>query len=231
MSAVIIDTETTGKDEPEAIEVATLEIVTLDPWELGRAECERFYPTRRDRIDLGASATHGMTLADVRGCRPSSEYRLPAGVEYVVGHNVDFDVLAIGSPEVKAIDTCAIARHLWPQFDSHSLFACLFALAEPYARLHVRSAHGALPDVHACAELLREIVTQREIGTFEELFALSERCRVPETWPFGKFRGQPLANADYGYVAWVLTKMSPGPDPYLRRALEARFRGAIGRAG
>lgn len=230
MTAVIIDTETTGKDAPEPIEVATLAVVTLAPFELGRAECERFYPSRRDRIELGAMATHGITIAELRGCRPALDYKLPAGVEYVIGHNVDFDLGAIGNPPVKAIDTCAIARHLWPHFDSHSLFACLFALAEPYARLHIRTAHGALPDVHACAELLREIVTQREVGTFADLYALSERCRVPAVWPFGKFRGQPLESADYGYVAWVLTKME-NVDPYLRRALQERFRTGIGRAG
>lgn len=228
MTAVIIDTETTGKDDPEPIEVATIAVVSLEPFEIARSECERFLPSRP--IALGAMATHGIVRSDLEGCRPASSYALPDGVEYVIGHHVDFDVSAIGNPPVKAIDTCAIARHLWPHFDSHSLFACLFALAEPYARLHCRTAHGALADVYACAELLREIVTQRQVGTFEELYALSERARVPETWPFGKFKGRPLAEADYSYVAWVLTKME-NVDPYLRRALQERFRGGIGRAG
>jgi exodeoxyribonuclease X len=220
--AVILDTETTGKEDPEPIEVAMLHVASLSPLTFGQSFSERFYPRRKQRIELGAMATHGITLGDLDGCRPAEAFALPHGVEYVIGHAIDYDIGAIGSPAVKAIDTCAMARHLWPKFDSHGLFACLFGLVEPYARTHARASHGALADVLACGELLREILRVKPCATFEELFALSERCRVPTTWPFGKLKGQPLAAADDGYVRWVLTKMDPPPDPYLRKALEAR---------
>ena len=50
MSAVVLDTETTGKNEPIVpVEIATVEIVSLEPFCCGTRTVERFDPLYGDR--------------------------------------------------------------------------------------------------------------------------------------------------------------------------------------
>lgn len=216
MSAIILDTETTGIDEPVVpVEVAYREV----GWPLGsvRAEfCRRFNPGRR--IMAGAMATHHIIEADVADALPFALFRFPPGVEYLVGHNVDFDWKAIGSPDVRRICTLALSRHLWPDADSHSLGAMLYRLSLPLARVMVPQAHGARADMVMCEYLLALILNERpRVTTWEEIWQWSEVARVPTVMSFGKHKGQRIADLPRDYVAWLLRQ--DDIDPYLIRAL------------
>ena len=48
-------------------------------------------------------------------------FRLPEGIEYLVGHNVDYDWKVIGQPEIKRICMLALCRSFFPALDSHSI--------------------------------------------------------------------------------------------------------------
>ncbi|MDW2753129.1 3'-5' exonuclease, partial [Acinetobacter baumannii] len=52
-------------------------------------------------------------------------FRLPEGVEFIVGHNIDYDIKALNKcgPAIKAktICTLALARDVWPDLTSHKL--------------------------------------------------------------------------------------------------------------
>ena len=51
-------------------------------------------------------------------CPPASNFRLPKDLQYLIGHNIDFDWQAVGQPDVKRICTLALARKVWPEADA-----------------------------------------------------------------------------------------------------------------
>ncbi len=143
MSALIFDTETTGLREPQVIEAAWLRITSLTPLATSDAYEQRFRPNKP--IDFGAMATHHITDEDLAHCQPSNSFRLPDGVQYLIGHNIDYDWGVIGQPDVRRIDTLALSRLLWPETDSHKQTALLYMLDRPFAKQHAPAAHWACP--------------------------------------------------------------------------------------
>jgi exodeoxyribonuclease X len=243
MIAAFIDTEGTGLLEPEPVEVA-LYIVPDGPrhWPVDRnmLVTRRYEPSKP--IELGAMATHHIIPCDVRGCPPSSSFVLTPAVKYIVAHNADYDWGVIGKPEVKRICTLALAKRLWPELESHKLAALMYARfgATPEIRDRVKQAHGAEADVlmlfDVWCELLDE-ATRRELlwpnTTWEEVWQLSEKARVPLRMEFGKYGPNTpeggtqgmliefLRLHDRGYVGWLLSGKCDqvNDNPYLRKAL------------
>lgn len=217
MSAIIFDTETTGLDAPEVIQAGWLEIdLAATPQNVGF--CSNFKPSKP--ISLGALATHHIMDEHLVDYPPSSSFRLPEGVEYLIGYNVDFDWSAIGKPEVKRIDVCAMCRALWPEADSHSQAAMIYFLHRQRAHDMLADAHNALTDVFNCAAILRKVIAKAgPFETFEQLWQASEKMRVPTVMPFGKHKGMPIAKVPADYKRWLLAQ--PDVDPYLTKALRA----------
>lgn len=234
MNACILDTETTGFKEPQVIELAYMGPL---PWFTSAApiSVRRFRPTKP--IDLGARATHHILASDLRDEEiwPGS-WSPPPGTEYLVGHNVDFDWRAIGEPAIARICTMHLARHIWPELDSHSLGALTYAFTEPEeARELLRGAHGAGRDVELLCRVLTQILRERpELLTWQDLWALSEVARTPVFMTFGKYgpdseyakhNGGPMRCADvrrrdFGYYQWLFDKCDQvREDPYLAKAL------------
>lgn len=214
--ALILDVETTCKDNPELVQVAW-----INPADSTEEYCENFRP--EGKISLGALATHHILPEELEGCRPSSEFRLPE-VEYLIGHNVDFDWRAIGSPQgVKRICTLALARWLYPEADSHSLGAMMYHIFPgAVARGLCRDAHDALADVKMCGMLLHhQLEEMRGRGiptdTWEEIHLASEAARIPKIMPFGKHKGAPIHLMPPDYKRWLLGQ--PNVDEYLAAAL------------
>ena len=217
MSAIIFDTETTGLNEPTLVEAAWLEVLHPRTLARGREYCARFNPGKA--IEFGAMATHHITNDDVEGMPPSSRFRLPDGVEYLIGHNVDFDWAVIGKPEVKRICTLAFSRTLWPE-DSHSLGAMMYRLEPITARDALRKAHSADADVEVCWRILNHIVEKiGEPATWEEVWIKCEAARIPTVMTFGKHKGVAIKDVPRDYKSWLLRQ--PDVDPYLEKALRA----------
>jgi exodeoxyribonuclease X len=144
-------------------------------------------------------------------------FSLPSDVDYLIGHNVDFDWELIGKPKLKRICTLALARKVWPDLDSHNQSALLYHLERATAREQLRNAHSALTDVGICAAILNHICQQLGVNTIEDLYAESEIARTPTTMPFGKHKGMLLAEVPKDYKKWLLTQQDI--DPFLKKAL------------
>jgi exodeoxyribonuclease X len=241
VSAIILDTETTGIDAPDVIELVWLPLVSTFeasprrlvipglPQDLAGAGVSRFRP--RKPISLGAMAAHHIIEDDLVD-KPEwpGSWELPGGTEYLIGHNVDFDWQAIGSPAVKRVCTLALARRLWPDLDSHSLSAMTYhLLPHAEAREGLRGVHGAMTDAWLCHALLAaELCMMPAIASWERVWAASEKARIPTHFTFGKFgpqNGKPglsiedVRQIEPSYISWCLTKCDQCKDEYWQRAL------------
>ena len=213
---IIFDTEATDKNNPVIIEAAWLELTSLDPFTTANPWVQRYNPGKP--ISLGALATHHILDEELVDCPPSSSFALPIDTEYMIGHNVDFDWLAIGSPDIKRICTLSLARKLWSDLDSYSQSALLYFLKRQSAKELLKNAHSALADVGICAVILQRAIEQLGVKTIEDLWDQSELARVSSVMPFGKHKGLPLSEVPSDYRRWLLGKTDI--DPYLRNALE-----------
>lgn len=221
MTAVVLDTETTGFDEPQVIELSCTALLPekLEGVRASKCTTKRFKPTKP--ISLGAKAAHGITEEDLQDFDPWPGSWLPIpGTKYIIGHNVDYDWRALGSPDVERICTLAISRYTWPSIDSHSLGAMMYHLfPAKAAQQATRKAHSARADVLMTVQLLQRLLAHHfpEGFTWAQVHTLSEKARIPLTMPFGKYKGRPIAEVPLDYRSWLLRQ--DDVDPYLFKAL------------
>lgn len=228
---IILDTETTGKVDPQPIQVAWMEIQFLDTEKYpgGGFETvhhsnfvEGYRPSKP--IEFGAMATHHIVDEDLVFCKSWDEAKIPEWAGYMVGHNVDYDWKVLGlPPDIKRICTLALARWAWPDAESHSLSALTYMLSQDrrFTRSQLQRAHDAAVDVNLTADLLFEIMKAKKIDwNPEALWSASQIARIPTTMPFGKHKGTKIKDLPKDYINWVLRQ--DDVDPYLRKALEDR---------
>lgn len=229
MSAYIIDTETTGIIDPVPVQVAWINVTSL------LANCgefeEKFRPGKP--ISFGAMATHHIIESDLEECEPFSSFRLPEDCHFLISHNIDFDWLALGKPDVKRICTLAMARSLYPDLDSHSLGAMSYALNPPGGhediRENLRNCHDALSDALMTLELLRLLVRKLNIlypVDFNQLWEESELARIPKIMSFGKHKGMKVGDVPSDYRRWYSSQ--PDADPYLLKAWKMQTGQVVG---
>ena len=223
MNAIILDTETHDMNG-YPIEISYSPCAFVDgALKVGHElNFDEFFSCP-EPINLGAMAVHHILESDIAG-KPSFEtFRLPAGVEFMIGHNVDYDVKAVQKCdpkiEVKAIFTLALSRMLWPNA-SHSLGALYYQISEDKekARKHLRNAHSAKWDIFFTGVLLEVLVGELGIKDMNSLYMMSETARIPKTITFGKHKGTNIEDLPSDYKAWLLRQ--DDLDPYLRKALK-----------
>lgn len=222
MRVYCFDTELTDRENGEIIEAAwerfaapagllgpEFDLIPISPATGLLGVDDRFEARYRPEkpTTFGALSVHHILPNELEECPPSSSFRLPEDAQYLIGHNIDTDWTAAGKPDVKRIDTCAIARHLWSDADSHSQSALLYRLlgATPETRAALKNAHSALADVQNNIRLLEKILeTKSEITTWSALWAFSEECRIPKICTFQRYKGIPLEELPLDFVGWVL---------------------------
>lgn len=229
--AIVLDTETTGKTEPQVIEFARAD-VTVEPsvngmlFHLGAATVERYKPTKV--IELGALAVHHIIDADLADCPAAPDnFNLPS---VIIGHSVDYDWKTLGSPDVKRIDTYALAREAWPGLDSYSLGALTYHLHQPSAaRDLLKNAHSAEVDIGLCFNVFVSAMSilLPSPKSWTDIWRVSEEARFPKEMPFGKHRGVAIGDLPRDYVAWLMgedtkaereQRQEDRVDPYLVQA-------------
>jgi exodeoxyribonuclease X len=221
MTAIVLDFETTGLKEPQATEAAWIRLESIQTLTVAEEFLQRYKPSKP--IELGALATAHILDEDLVGCPPHTEFALPAGTTYIIGHNVDYDWNVIGQPDVKRICTQALSRALWPDADSHSQSAMIYLHYRAQAREMLQGAHAALDDVRNCRMLLIVILMELNlrngvaVSSFEKLWEISEEARIPTVIRFGKHSGSKIADIPADYKRWLLGQTDV--DPYLRKAL------------
>lgn len=222
MIACIFDSETTGLNDPQLVEAAYLQLAAIPGLPVAREFIQRYKPGKA--IELGALATSHILDEDLVDCAPHTEFGLPAEVEYLIGHNVDYDWGVIGRPEIKRICTAALSRRLWPDADTHTQSEMIYLHYRSEAPGLLRNAHAALDDVKNCRLLLIKILDAlaaelgRPVADLEELWTISEDARIPTVIGFGKHRGAKFAELPAGYRRWLLNQ--PDLDPFVRKALQ-----------
>ena len=221
MRAVIFDTEVNGLEAKEVVELAYCQADLIDgKFTRGNIFSDRYKPSKP--FEAGAVAIHHIIAEDVEKSDPSSEAKIP-DCEVIIAHNVDFDAEVVNNTTAKRICTLALCRHLWPQFKSHSL-SCVFLELRGISFSTVsiiEEAHSAGTDVFILTRVLETIIEQTEVKSMDQLYELSEKARIPEHMPFGKHKGEPIADIPTSYVQWLLKQTDV--DPYLRKALSGRI--------
>jgi len=212
---LIFDTETTGKNDPILIEAAWIEVLDIPSFQLGASFCERFNPGKP--IELGALATHHIYDEELVDCPPASSFALPPNCEYLIGHNIDYDWNVVNQPNLKRICTLALARKVWPNIDAYSQSALVYYLDRKNAKTILKNAHSAEADVMICASILKQLCTTMKVTSTEQLWTLSEEARIPSVMPFGKHKGELIADVPMDYKRWLLNQ--DNIDPYIKSAL------------
>ncbi len=216
-NAIIFDTETTGKNEAKMIEAAWIQLDSIDPFATSSSFNQRYNPGKP--IEFGALATNHILDEELIDCPSPETFELPQGLEYLIGHNIDYDWNIIGQPNIKRICTLALSRRAWPTLDSHSQSALFYYLSRSTAREVLKNAHSALADVKICAVILESTCKALNISTIEDLYTTSEAARIPSHMTFGKHKGVAIADIPRDYKTWLLNQ--DNVDAYLRKALEA----------
>lgn len=236
--AIILDTETTGLDSPDVVALANTNTLESPHNLSGSVALQLFKPSKP--ISLGAMATHHIIDEDLVDCPPwPGRWTPPDGVQYLIGHNVDYDWKAIGQPHLARIDTLAFARTLLPDLESHTLGALTYYFQGRIAgRELLQRAHSADQDVHLCLLLLAELLKLMPgMASWHEVWIASEKARVPKYLSFGKYgpksewakannqpKGMSIAAVkryDHGYWSWLVSGKCDqvNEDPYLQKAL------------
>lgn len=227
--AAVFDTETHHADNPRIVEAAYAPLSEDGNLIAQHVYCERFNPNTP--ISLGAMATHFICDEDVADKPDYRLFKLPDWVTYVVGHNVSFDLGAIGNPEkLKAIDTLNISRTLWPDAENHKQSTlCLHITQQNGGNMKevceiIKGAHSAEVDIHLCAYIFAEQVhwfneNRQEIlniigdehDTFSAMHEISMACAIPMIMTFGKHVGEHPWDLPYSYKSWY--QKLPDADP------------------
>lgn len=202
-TAIVLDTETTTNKETPDRPLEVVELAWL-PLPGSGSFCRRYKPSMP--CTFGATAVHHILPHELEGCPPSTQARkdLPQA-EFWIGHNIDFDWIALGSPPgAKRICTLALSRDLWPDCDSHTLSAMMYFTqgCNEATRSQLQGAHAATADCEFVLELLAAITAKTGVTDLPALYALSEEARIPKKWSFGKFMNEPIGAADRGYAIW-----------------------------
>ena len=223
MNALILDTEThdlNGYPIEIAYAPCSFEQGVLV---INQGEVFDEYFSCPEPIALGALATHHILETDIAEKPSYDTFKMPQGVQYLIGHNIDYDIKAIQKCQpdftVKGICTLALCRMVWPKLP-HTLSAMYYHVMDDLelARKHLRHAHNAKADIYFTGVILKTLVEQLGIKDMNSLFIMSETARIPKYITFGKHKGTAIKDLDSGYVSWLLKQ--PDLDPYLRKAIE-----------
>lgn len=228
--AIILDTETHDLNGlPIEIAYAPIDLIqgklVLDKSQL----FDQYYQVNQP-ISYGAMAVHHILEHDLIDQPLYTTFKLPTETEYIIGHNIDYDIQAIArcgveTAHLKPICTLALARFVWKEFDSYTISALIYRVSKgsEKARQMLKNAHRADADILLTANVLMHILkalnTITPIETLEQLFEYSEQARIPTEMYFGKHKGTALSDLPIDYVKWLLGKQDL--DPYLRKALES----------
>ena len=224
MSALILDTEThsiNGYPIEIAYAPCSFEQGVLV---INQAEVFDEYFSCPEPISFGAMAVHHILESDIADKPSFDTFRLPENVEYLIGHNIDYDIEAVQKCQpnfkIKGICTLALARMVWDSLETHTLGSLYYSVMQDKekARKHLRHAHNAKADIYFTGVILQAIVEKLAIKDMQSLYLMSEAARIPKKMPFGKHKGTLIKDLDSGYVSWLLRQ--DNVDQYVLKAIK-----------
>tara|TARA_R110002049_G_scaffold69998_2_gene181096 strand:+ start:4742 stop:5320 length:579 start_codon:yes stop_codon:yes gene_type:complete len=183
-------------------------------------------------VSLGSMAISHICDDDVADEPPHTDFRLPNNVEYLIGHNIDFDMAVLKNAGVshtpKLICSNAMANFLLPTLGSHKLVSLLYHFHRDIARVQARHAHAAIADVYFTQLVLGSLIDLansqgHEISDMKAYMSLVKWLVYPWHLSFGKYKGEAIADLTThsdgaGYLKWLLKQDTV--EPYLAKACE-----------
>lgn len=225
MQSIILDTEThTLNGLP--IEIAYAPIC-LEHGQLSLFKEQIFDQLYQidEPISFASMAVHHILESDLVNQPHYTTFQLPSSVEYIIGHNIDYDIQAIArcgidTSNLKPICTLALARHVWPDAEAHNISALIYQISQGSlrARQLLKGAHRADADIILTANILMHIIAAMGVQNIHALYLASEEARIPKKLSFGKHKGTLIKDLPIDYVQWLLKQQEL--DPYLKQALE-----------
>ena len=224
MQNLIIDTETNSLEGlPIQISYMPCDIsqgdVSFDPLSI----FDQLFSVG-EKIDFAAMAVHHIIESDLIGKPSYKTFKLPEDTNYLVGHNIKYDLDKIAKcgvdvSKIKTICTLALARYTYPEAPAHNISALSYFLTQDPegTRQALKGAHDAKTDILLTLNILRDIVFKNNIQSMDQLFELSEKALIPTHIYFGKYRGTALVNLPIDYVRWL--QRQDDLEPLLRKAL------------
>lgn len=171
-------------------------------------------------MTLGALAAHRIPATELEG-KPKfdRDNRMGKGgageTGYMIGHNVDFDSDFLNNQGCKHICTLALARHVFPELDSHTQSAVLLHIGritkngEAWALDLIKNAHRADADVMNCARVLKYLIFMISRGkqvvgglSWEDIYQVCLEARIPKVMAFGKFKGLEVQDVEPSWAEW-----------------------------
>lgn len=184
----ILDTETTGFQDPRPVEIAYFKLpefkvlgeigASLDiksPFDL-ESNFDFIFNSRfnpKKPISSEASKIHGIWPKDIRDKPPYETFQLP-DMDYLIGHNINYDFRVLGSPKIKLICTKTIANKVIPKEERPNLkLVSLTKHLYPDLEGIKEGAHGALFDCYLTYLLLLNLVSKLpRAESYEDLYSL-----------------------------------------------------------
>lgn len=220
LKSIILDTEThTLEGVPVEVAYGACEIQSGGLCFDKQHVFDQYYSIGDFKIALGAMAVHHIIESDLVDKPNFTSFQLPADVEYIIGHNIKYDIAAISrcgmsTDKYKQICTLAMARYLWPELESHKLgllsYFVLGGTAE--VRDFIQNAHCASVDIELTALVLDRIIQEAEIKSIEQLYEFSQQASIMRKIYFGKHRGDNIADLPVSYVQWLLKQPDLAPE-------------------
>ncbi|WP_422824345.1 exodeoxyribonuclease X [Xenorhabdus bharatensis] len=207
----VVDTETCNMDSG-IVEIASIDIVGKI---INYMEKQSHFVNPQQPISVGAMAIHHITdemvaesplIDDV-----IDKYK---GADFLVAHNAAFDSRMMPEMDVPFICTLKLAKHLWPDMESHSNQYLRYALKLDVFVPDGLHAHRALYDCIVTAALFKRI--KDESGwSDEEMLEISHQPSLLHKFRFGKHKGmtfEEVKKTNPSYFTWLLKQTDIDPD-------------------
>ena len=205
----ILDTETTGLDPQvdRIVEIAVAGVHHDAPIQVFLDELiNPGIP-----IQPEASAIHHLTDNSVAQAPTFDEIKsyldeLNTADAVFVAHNAPFDRDFLVShgvriPADRWIDTCRVAKHLWPDAPGYGNQVLRYWLKLDV--MNQGSPHRAWADVMVTLQLLLRESDRLEADSVAHLIKLSQTPVLLRTITFGKHKGKLWRDVDRGYLMWA----------------------------
>lgn len=182
-------------------------------------------PETRAVTHIRAEATASFPPYD-RRCLYEEAVR--AGAYAWAAHSAQFEErFIIGA--LPMFCTYKAALRLWPDAPGHGVFALLYWLEDAgkarFDEARAYPPHRAGPDSYATAVLLKAMLDDGLTG--RTLREWSAEPRILPRCPIGKYRGQPWAECDWGFLDWILRTIADDPDLRFNASLELERRRSL----
>lgn len=199
----VTDFETTGfPPEADIVEIGWSDVLVLDGIPQIPTAWTSELTKPRMKIEIAAMAVHHILEADVFERRKPDEVltEISVGVDAFCAHNAKFEKQFFKT-DIPWICTLKAAYLLCPKSPNHQNQTLRYFLNHPVDPNDCMPSHRAGPDAYVTAWHLWKFLSAR---TVEQLIAIErEPAELPKC-PMGKYRGQPWAEVDMGYLQWCL---------------------------